>query len=355
VCVTSWGAVWYGPAFVRGCSSTLAARRLALCLGAVAIFGLPAAGGVASPANRVAELRDRADSLRAQERAATLDVYALDSELASARSTLASLRARSESAEAELRSLRLQVDAAWQSSFVAERRLADRIRQVYQTDPADAVTVLLGAQSVDEAINGLESLRRLATQDRELVDQLRRSRSELTRAKRRVAARAAALREAESAAVATAARLESARAERQAYLARLAAARGFTAQRIAQVREVARAAARRSVVTSAPATSTSDAAAPAPVVLSGNTLTVEASGYAIRGTTATGLPTGWGVVAVDPSVIPLGTRLSIPGYGEGVAADTGGAVRGAHIDLWFPSIAEALVWGRRTVTVTINP
>lgn len=323
-----------------------------MCLGVVAIFGLPAAGGVASPANRVGELRDRADSLRARERAATLDFYALESELARTRSTLASLRARSESAEADLRSLRLQVDAAWQSSFVAERRLADRIREVYQTDPADAVTVLLGAESMDEAINGLESLHRLATQDRELADQLRRARSELTRAKRRVAARVAVLREAESAAEATAARLESARAERQDYLARLAAARGFTAQRIAQVQEVARAAERRSGP-SAPVTSTADAAAPA--YLSRNTLTVEASGYAIRGTTATGLPTGWGVVAVDPSLIPLGTRLSIPGYGEGVAADTGGAVRGAHIDLWFPSVAEALAWGRRTVTITINP
>ena len=55
-----------------------------------------------------------------------------------------------------------------------------------------------------------------------------------------------------------------------------------------------------------------------------------ASGYALHGTTATGVPVGWGVVAVDPSVIPLGTRMTIPGYGEGVASDTGGAVQGAH-------------------------
>ena len=61
------------------------------------------------------------------------------------------------------------------------------------------------------------------------------------------------------------------------------------------------------------------------------------TGYALRGRTASGLPTGWGIVAVDPSVIPLGTRMTIPGYGEGVAADTGGAVHGATIDLWFPS------------------
>jgi 3D (Asp-Asp-Asp) domain-containing protein len=63
---------------------------------------------------------------------------------------------------------------------------------------------------------------------------------------------------------------------------------------------------------------------------------------------------GYGVVAVDPSVIPLGTRMSIPGYGEGVAADTGGAIQGAMIDLWFPNAAAASAWGRRTVTITLH-
>ena len=72
------------------------------------------------------------------------------------------------------------------------------------------------------------------------------------------------------------------------------------------------------------------------------------------GTTATGLPVGWGVVAVDPSVIPLGTHMTIPGYGEAVAADTGGAIVGATIDLWFPSVAQANAWGRRTVTITFT-
>ncbi len=63
-----------------------------------------------------------------------------------------------------------------------------------------------------------------------------------------------------------------------------------------------------------------------------------ATGYSMPGTTATGLPVGWGVAAVDPSVIPLGTHMTIPGYGDAVAADTGGAVVGATIDLWFPTI-----------------
>ena len=338
----------------------LAARRLAVCLGAIAIFALPAAGGGASPANRVAELRRQADSLQARERAATLDLYALEAQLARERSALASLRARGDATEAKLRSLRIQLEVAWQSTSIAERRLADRIRQVYQADEADAVSILLGAQSMEEAINGLESLRSLAAQDRELVDQLGRSRSELTNAKRRVAERAAALREAQSAAEATTVRLEMAIVERRAYLARLDSARGFTARRVARVTRIARTAGRNSAVATttvpaaqAEATATAVATA-APLTGGSQTITVVATGYAIRGTTATGLATAWGVVAVDPTVIRLGSRLTIPGYGEGVAADTGGAVRGAMIDLWFPSVAEALAWGRRTVTITIH-
>jgi 3D (Asp-Asp-Asp) domain-containing protein len=66
------------------------------------------------------------------------------------------------------------------------------------------------------------------------------------------------------------------------------------------------------------------------------------------------VPTGWGVVAVDPSVIPLGTRMTVPGYGEGVAADTGGSVIGNKIDLWFPTREQALAWGQRTVTITLH-
>jgi 3D (Asp-Asp-Asp) domain-containing protein len=82
-------------------------------------------------------------------------------------------------------------------------------------------------------------------------------------------------------------------------------------------------------------------------------LKVDAVAYHLPGSTALGVPVAKGVVAVDPRLIPLGTTLHVPGYGPGLAADVGYAIKGRIIDLWFPSTAKAQKWGRRTVTITI--
>lgn len=67
--------------------------------------------------------------------------------------------------------------------------------------------------------------------------------------------------------------------------------------------------------------------------------------------TATGARVGQGSIAVDPSVIPLGTRLYVDGYGYGVANDVGGAIKGNAVDVYFPSDADCRRWGVRTVNV----
>ena len=69
------------------------------------------------------------------------------------------------------------------------------------------------------------------------------------------------------------------------------------------------------------------------------------------GTTATGInlhanPNAK-VIAVDPSVIPLGSKVYVEGYGYAVAADTGGAIKGNKIDVFFPSKSDAYRWGRK--------
>ena len=81
-----------------------------------------------------------------------------------------------------------------------------------------------------------------------------------------------------------------------------------------------------------------------------------ATAYSLRGRTASGRMVSRGLIAADPRVLPLGSRVRLdhPGYsGEYLVADTGGAIRGRHIDIWTPSSREAMRFGKRTVKLTV--
>jgi 3D (Asp-Asp-Asp) domain-containing protein len=81
-----------------------------------------------------------------------------------------------------------------------------------------------------------------------------------------------------------------------------------------------------------------------------------ATAYCLRGRTANGGSVRRGIVAADPRVLPLGTRiyLNAGSYsGNYIVADTGGAVRGRKLDIWVPNCSEAMRFGRRSVSVNI--
>ncbi|ETI67395.1 LysM peptidoglycan-binding and 3D domain-containing protein [Neobacillus vireti] len=91
-------------------------------------------------------------------------------------------------------------------------------------------------------------------------------------------------------------------------------------------------------------------------------ITVKATAYTAScegcsGTTATGVDLTANpdakVIAVDPSVIPLGSKVYVEGYGTAIAADTGGAIKGNRIDVFLPDEQDALNWGNKHVTVKI--
>jgi 3D (Asp-Asp-Asp) domain-containing protein len=77
-----------------------------------------------------------------------------------------------------------------------------------------------------------------------------------------------------------------------------------------------------------------------------------ATSYCLTGRTATGTQAGPGAIAVDPTVIKLGSHLYVTGYGYGWAVDTGSAIKGTLIDVWYPC-AQAITWGRRAVTIYV--
>jgi 3D (Asp-Asp-Asp) domain-containing protein len=90
-------------------------------------------------------------------------------------------------------------------------------------------------------------------------------------------------------------------------------------------------------------------------------LYVSATAYSHESSTTGLTATGYNIksnpniklIAVDPSVIPLGTKVWVEGYGEAIAGDTGGAIKGHKIDVLMPSSAQARSWGRKTVKITI--
>jgi 3D (Asp-Asp-Asp) domain-containing protein len=84
--------------------------------------------------------------------------------------------------------------------------------------------------------------------------------------------------------------------------------------------------------------------------------TYVATAYSLRGRTASGKLVAKGLIAADPSVLPLGSLVRLdagPYSGEYLVADTGGAVRGRHIDIWTASSREAMRFGRRSVRLTV--
>jgi cystine transport system substrate-binding protein len=336
---------------------------------AAAVLTLPAVGG-ADATQSAATLRAENAHLAAQSRAAVLGLYALDAQIVRGRARLAGLVRQAAALRAERATLARELRVAQHGTFVAQRELAAQLRTLYAQGNVEPLELVLAAKNITQALDEIDNLNRVSGQSEDVLRQVEAARREVRDASHTLAEQQAALAATTNAARAQQASLETERASRSAYIESLAAQRRLNDRQIVTVVAEAAAAQRRAAelaaasqaqaaaaVAPAPATAVESppAFAAAPVAAAGvRTITVTATGYALHGRTATGLPAGYGVVAVDPSVIPLGTHMTIPGYGDAVAADTGGAIVGATIDLWFPSVAQADAWGRRTVTVVLH-
>ena len=343
-------------------------RRRLLPFAAFALVVLAApALGLAGSTQSASTSRCDAQNLQlaAKKRAAVLQLYSLQEQLSATQVRIASLNQKADSLRAERASLVHQLGIAKAGSRIAQTQLARRLRMLYEQGNVEPLEIVFGAKNLDEALSSLDNLSRVTGQSEDVLRQLKTARVQLAATSSKLAARQRALTSAtqQAQAQAAVARPDARRPGVLHLVARRAAAPERQPDLVARRRRAGRpgphGAARdrgRGVpagVCAGRSLASATVAPPAPVA-GAHELTVTATGYALSGTTATGLPVGWGVVAVDPSIIPLGTHMTIPGYGEAVAADTGGSVVGATIDLWFPSTAQANAWGRRTVTIVLH-
>ncbi|HSS74648.1 MAG TPA: 3D domain-containing protein [Gaiellaceae bacterium] len=354
-------------------------------------------------------LKEKGAELERRSQEVLLDLYALGSRLDRARGDLARLDAQAAALARRQESARREYRAALETQSNAQLQLGGQLRLLYEQDQPDSIAVILGAASFNEALDDLDNIKRIARATESVLDQAKRAKQRVSRQKAQLTAQVARTKAARDRVAAGAAELARASSERSAYLsqlrqeqalnsaqiadlqARAAAAQQRTQQVTAQVQQQQRPPAQAdSSPPSSPSSSSSANAPSAPEETttfetpstaapgqpppaavesvsqssstgstasspgppkSGGTMSVQVTGYCLTGKTATGLPVGPGIVAVDPSVIPLGTRMTIPGYGEGVAADVGGGISGAHIDVWVASCSDAASF-TQTVTIT---
>lgn len=339
--------------------------RSAAAVGAAAVVLAGVSGATAAGPG---QLRQQAGALAAQRRAAVLDLYALESRISAAQRRFDALQREASTLRFEAQQLRVQAVATRTTLVVSQQQLAANLRRLYKQGDVSALAVMLGSDSLDDALSRIDSLNAVATQSERVVSVTTAARSKLSALHTKLAAQRTRIDAAVADARGTLETLSAARGARVAFITKLRTQEQLKTARIHALEARVQLAERKSVVLQNEAGTTPVDAAPAPEPpgvgsepvsapappTGGRAVTVSSTGYSLPGHTATGLPVGWGVVAVDPSVIPLGTKLTIPGYGEAVAADTGGGVRGHVIDIWFPTLAQARAWGRRTVTITLH-
>lgn len=356
------GRLCYGPRLVRARRQTLRLVALAFCAAALIGIALPAAVTGAPGNQRAGSLGAQRDQLGQRSHDALLQLYSIETQLERAKERIASLDVQKTRLERESASTRTSLRLAKRTIAATQRSLGARARALYESgDLNDPIAIMLGSESIDDAVTRLESVRQIANQQNLILRRTRQTQAKLLRLKSKLAQRRAALDQLRGAALASARNLEAARSSKADTIHRLTRERALTARQLTSLSTQATKAATKSIATESPskpappaATTTGTTSPPSGGSLEkGQQLTVSATCYCLKGSTASGLPVGPGIIATDPSVIPLGTRVSVPGYGNAVAADTGSAVRGLTIDLWVASCAKASAYGRQTLTITI--
>ena len=329
-------------------------------LAAVIVAGIVCALVSSRPSTYAAS---RAPQPAAGERQALYELYARDAQLARARTGAATASTGLVKVRAAIGGLTASVRIARANVGIANRRLRVHLVALYRSEPLDSIDILLGAGSLGEAVDGIDLLARSVRNDARLARATRASRRALARQSAQLERARSEAESRSRAADALVRGLARAVESKRALVAQLRVRR----LRVASLDAQARAAVLRSRAITAPpaaggattpvappATTAASQASAAPRGAStspGSTLVVSMTAYNLTGRTASGLPTGPGICATDPRVIPLGTRFTVPGYGTCLAADTGSAVIGNTIDVWLAG-EEAVGFGRKTVTIT---
>ena len=298
---------------------------------------------------QIDDLQSRSQELDAAYQQALAELVAVDSEVGryNAEINVSSQR---------LAEVQTSIAAEEQRLEETQRQLADRqgflekrLRGAYKSDDAGYLEVVMGAGDFSELINRLDMINIIAEDDRQLIDSFEDSKSQVEENLASLSANQQELAGLLASLDSSRQNLVAAQARQQGAVASIQSERQMADSQISQLQ--ADAASIESSMGQIQGESYASGGYSAPPA-GGSSFSMTATAYCLGGRTATGMPVGRGVIAVDPGVIPLGSRVHVSGYGDAIAADTGGAIGGNRIDVWLPC-GEAYAWGVRSVTVTV--
>lgn len=220
--------------------------------------------------------------------------------------------------------------------------LTEKVIISYKYGNNDVAKIIISARDLNEVVNNLYLFKNIMRREAEIIEQLRFEKEEYDRISRKAEEKMKEIEETRARIKAEEQQLLKSMEENKVLLGEVkgekAEIQGLLSEikkRIAQVQ-------------------------PPGLVLVGEWDMVATAYYAFgsggndingNGITAIGLRARKGIIAVDPRVIPLGTKLYIPGYGEALAADTGGWIKGSRIDLCFESLEECFRYGKRRIKI----
>jgi cystine transport system substrate-binding protein len=258
-----------------------------------------------------------------------------------------------------------------------EAVMAKQMRKL-QVDNVEStfLSTILSSKNLSDMLTKVVSLQTYRKMQNEKVVQLDKSKTDLTQLRADLQIQQKQLQENEQKYTEESANLETKLAtlrtqiaDNQAQITALSSSKAAEEKRQADAaaREAAKAVAEpKAPSVNQPIVSGNDSEAeptPTPERPAGSSMTVSTTGYSSDGAdgmtpghiTATGIDLWVNpmCLAVDPSVIPLGSMVEVPGYGIAIAGDTGGAIKGYKVDLHFRTTKEAINWGRRTMTIRV--
>lgn len=222
----------------------------------------------------------------------------------------------------------------WLRNMIALQRL----QSVYNDSLAAVKQSIVDISQAKEQLQGYQS--NLASQERQVNDQKAVLDSQMSDLKKKIADGQSEMKQ-------LADREQQAKAMEEAQ--KKAAEEEAQKQKQQQVQQTST----KTVDNSEAATSADNVSGSKTLTMSATAYSTEANGMGTYSATGINLKQHPSCVAVDPSVIPLGSIIWVSGYGVSVAGDTGTAIKGNVIDLHFSTVAQSMAWGRRTVTVKI--